>query len=111
MTARERSEILASAISTYGKQAQIDMVIEEMAELTKAICKLRRAGPGPEFQKAARNVAEETADVQIVIDQLRMILGFRTEPIEEEKLIRLAGRIEDRKNKRKGGKARERRDH
>lgn len=94
MTARERREILARAINTYGKSAQLDMVVEEMAELTKAISKLRRAGSDAETRAAMENIAEEAADVQIMLDQLRMMFGIITAPIEEEKLIRLAGRLD-----------------
>lgn len=94
MTARERREILVRAINTYGKSAQLDMVVEEMAELTKAISKLRRAGSDDETRAAMENIAEEAADVQIMLDQLRMMFGIVTAPIEEEKLIRLAGRLD-----------------
>lgn len=39
-------EILQKAIDTYGVNAQSDMVIEEMSELTKEILKLRRVVNG-----------------------------------------------------------------
>ena len=52
MTAEERSTLLKRAITTYGTRAQADMAVEEMAELTKAICKTRRAQPGPELAAA-----------------------------------------------------------
>lgn len=94
MTSEKRTEIMKRAISTYGQSAQLDLVVEEMAELTKAISKLRRAAAGPEFRAAVENIVEETADVQIMIDQLRMILAFSTTLAEEEKLQRLAGRLD-----------------
>lgn len=37
MTAEERWTILDRAITTYGAPAQMDMAVEEMAELTKAL--------------------------------------------------------------------------
>lgn len=38
MTTEERRALLDRAITTYGAPAQMDMAVEEMAELTKAIC-------------------------------------------------------------------------
>ena len=43
MEKEERTVLLTRAIRTYGEPAQIDMAIEEMAELTKALCKIKRA--------------------------------------------------------------------
>lgn len=37
-------EVFEKAILTYGQTAQKDVAIEEMSELIKAICKMRRAG-------------------------------------------------------------------
>lgn len=39
----EELKVLQSAIDHYGEENQLDMAIEEMAELTKAICKYKRA--------------------------------------------------------------------
>lgn len=38
MTTEERRALLDRAITTYGAPAQMDMAVEEMAELTKALC-------------------------------------------------------------------------
>lgn len=95
MNQEERKAILTRAVRTYGEVAQEDMVIEEMAELTKAICKTRRAKPGTDaWADAMVNVIEEVADVQIMLDQLRIMLGTGTEEKEEEKLIRLKERLD-----------------
>lgn len=93
MDERERRNIMTRAIQHYGETAQIDMAIEEMAELTKALCKVKRAATGAESAAAVANVIEETADVQIMLDQLRLIFARSTDEIEEEKLRRLLTRI------------------
>ena len=93
MTAEERWTILDRAITTYGAPAQMDMAVEEMAELTKALCKVKRAQAGCEVTAAIGNVIEEMADVQIMLDQLRIIFGRSTAEIEEDKLRRLLRRI------------------
>lgn len=38
----EELKVLQSAIDHYGEESQLDMAIEEMSELTKAICKYKR---------------------------------------------------------------------
>lgn len=88
-------EILLDALEHYGERAQVDMMLEEMAELSKALLKLRRA---QKFREPGQwllmeDVAEEIADVQIVLDQMKMLYpmwdGFR-----RKKLQRLEERIE-----------------
>ena len=97
----ERMKILSSAINTFGPLAQQDMMIEEMSELTKAICKYRRAGSNKERDAAACSVLEEIADVQIMLDQMKIMYGSTTEQ-EDAKLVRLCGRLERRKDEING---------
>lgn len=94
----DRQKIIKRAIDVYGKDAQLLMAIEEMSELTKAICKENRARPFGDELLAIDHIAEEVADVQIMLDQLRVIFSLDTAGIEERKLIRL----QDRLNKREG---------
>lgn len=93
MTTEERRALLDRAITTYGAPAQMDMAVEEMAELTKARCKVKRATPGATTTAAIANVIEEIADVQIMLDQLRLIFARSTDEVEEDKLRRLLGRL------------------
>ena len=94
MDERERRDIMLRAIHRYGEAAQIDMAVEEMAELTKAICKVKRAAPRATTTAAIANVIEEIADVQIMLDQLRHhIRTAATDEVEEDKLRRLLGRL------------------
>jgi len=91
MTDERRNEILNRAISKYGLMNQMNMCIEEMAELIKALSKVRR--PNDDDRAAHENVIEEMADVQIMIDQMRIIFGD-TSSQEEYKLNRLWERME-----------------
>lgn len=75
MTTEERRALLDRAITTYGAPAQMDMAVEEMAELTKALCKVKRVSCAAEAKAALENAVEEMADVQIMLDQLRIIFG------------------------------------
>ena len=62
-----KQEILQQAISTYGAQAQEMMLLEEMSELQKEICKFWRG------RDNRNQIAEEIADVEIMLEQMKMI--------------------------------------
>jgi hypothetical protein len=66
--------ICQSALDLWGKNTQLDMVIEEMAELTKAILKYKRCSE-EEKDAAICAIAEEHADVNIMLDQLYFIMS------------------------------------
>lgn len=89
-------EVLQKAIDTYGSLAQEEMAIEEMSELTKAIIKRHRAKDKNNYDKVMDNVAEEMADVIIMLTQLLMIYGNRREVQQAigEKVQRLAERLD-----------------
>lgn len=91
----EHERILKHAISHYGEAHQIDKAIEEMSELTKALLKLRHAEKDYELDILQKAVAEEIADVGIMLRQLRMIFDFDTAILhyEDEKVQRLQRQI------------------
>lgn len=91
------SEIFKSAVYWYGKEAQTDMMIEEMAELTKEIMNERRGRD--------HNIAEEMADVWIMLAQMEIMFQNAKEVgrIFWEKIARLDQRLKDRQ----GGAAHE----
>lgn len=62
MTTEERRALLDRAITAYGAPAQMDMAVEEMAELTKALCKIKRAQAGCEVTAAIGNVRNNWRD-------------------------------------------------
>lgn len=97
----EGMSTIDAAIIEYGENAQVDMAIEEMAELTKAICKRKRTGAtGPEAVAARGQLLEEVADVFIMLVQLIRIFDGAEEVQQTvtEKLDRLKGRLERRKD-------------
>lgn len=63
---KEQTEVLKEALDTYGIDNQLDIAIEEMSELTKAIIKHRRYASRETYE----NLCEETADVAIMIEQI-----------------------------------------
>lgn len=64
----QRKDDLIKIIKNYGTFNQIQMAIEEMAELTKELCKLKRCG-----QNNIEHIEEEIADVQITLNQLKIM--------------------------------------
>jgi hypothetical protein len=87
---------LKRALKIYGEEAQRQMMIKEISELTKAICKLSRVKSGEEFTSAVNDIREEMADVQIMLDQMKMIYGEPSDYIRQ-KIARLHSRLEDKK--------------
>lgn len=69
--------VLTNALTTYGGDTQVDMMIEEMSELTKALLKLRRKRhSGIDYFKPEKNdVIKEMADVYIVLLQMIQLSG------------------------------------
>lgn len=61
------TEVLQRALDTYGSTLQIAMVFEEMSELQKELCKYLRGKYSP------ASIAEEIADVEIMIEQMKML--------------------------------------
>lgn len=84
-------DLYAAAVKKYGKISQLIMCMEEMAELTKEISKSIR---GADNSSA---ISEEIADVEIMLEQLRVIYHNRSEvdTIKADKLCRLAYRMEE----------------
>ena len=83
-------EILTAAIRTYGEKAQEDMAVEECSELIQAISHKHRG--------REHNIAEEIADVEIMLEQLKIINDCHDEvaAIRKRKIERLFDRIFDK---------------
>ena len=76
--------IFENAIERYGAEAQEGVAQEECAELIQAISKKHRLKP--------HNIAEEIADVEIMLEQLKIINGCENEvkEIRKKKISRLS---------------------
>ena len=82
-------ETLEKAVEVFGERIQSEIAIEEMAELTKEIVKNFRGNDN------VQNIIEEIADVQIMLDQLKIMFDCQVEVqwSMEEKIERLNNRI------------------
>ncbi len=81
--------ICRKALQTYGSKAQICMVFEEFSELQKELCKNLRG------KDNLAQIAEEIADVRIVLRQMEILFDCREAVAaqEQRKLERLELRI------------------
>lgn len=79
----DEKQLYCRALQTWGKEAQMLQVIEEMAELTKEILK--------NINRKKENVGEiigECADVEIMLEQLKCCYGI-AEQVEAYKCGKL----------------------
>ena len=90
-TAPIRNDTYNEAVRAYGKQSQLIMAMEEMAELTKELSKNIRGSHNTDA------ISEEIADVEIMLEQLKIIYGNRAavDCVKCAKLDRLAVRLTD----------------
>lgn len=89
-------ETCKAALETFGAVSQTNMMFEEMSELQKELCKNARG------KRNALDIAEEIADVQIMLEQMIILHNCRQEVEDWKtvKLLRLRRRIEDEVNSR-----------
>ena len=82
-------EVYEKAIELWGKDFQILMLIEECAELQQALIHRLRG------RKEEGEIVEELADVQIMIEQNRLIFDTENsfDDVKHKKLVRLNARI------------------
>ena len=87
------TSVLTYTLDTYGDDNQVDMMIEEMSELTKALLKLRRKRHSgiDYFEPEKNDVIEEMADVYIVLLQMIQLFGEPSlfEEYVNDKMLRL----------------------
>jgi len=84
----EDKRICERALQKWGRDAQLWMVVEECAELIKAVAKFENRGPSPvintvaeaaakaeERDKLVRSLIEEAVDVEWMLKQLEIMEG------------------------------------
>lgn len=89
MEQSERREVYETALTKWGVENQLWMVIEECGELLNAIGKMRRE------RVTREDVITELADVTIMCEQIAQYMGYDDYTNEmERKLERLKERLE-----------------
>jgi len=94
-----KRKLYQKAIEKWGTELQLDMMIEECAELTQAIIHFKRN------RKAVAEIISEIADVKIMIEQMEEIFDKASiEGIVQIKLERLNKMIEKEENNERAKK-------
>lgn len=78
-----RKDIYRQAIKKYGRILQTIVAIEEMAELQKELSKALRS------KENYSGIVEEIADVQIMLEQLKIIFDISEEEIDKQMTFKL----------------------
>lgn len=86
-----KEDIYRQALEKWGADLQIVMVFEEMAELQKELSKNMRG------KLNIYNIAEEIADVEIMLEQMKLLFSIENDVEEwkKAKIERLAKRSEE----------------
>lgn len=98
--------MIAYHANFYGTYNRKNQLIEEMSELTQALCKHQRLTCDRTFNMSQteiyKNILEEIADVEICLDEIKYCLNIDKGDIrsmKEYKLRRTDGKIEEIMNK------------
>ena len=97
MILRETKKLYKAAVKKWGLPLQMGMLMEECAELIQATSKVIRKGDRE--MNTWRNLAEEMADVEIMIEQLKQQITWAdmktmTATYKHDKLLRLKTMLE-----------------
>lgn len=94
------NEVCKLAIRTYGLDNQLFQLDEELAELIQAVNKWRRhMSISDKYEAYKQDVAEEIADVQIMLEQLMMIVNISEQDVTEWKDLKIHRLCDRIKNK------------
>ena len=102
----DRDRIYRQCLEAYGDLAQMDMAIEEMSELMKALLKWRRATQNLQAKGILRtNIVEEIADVKIMMRQMELLFDCEEEVAGwiDYKVERQTGRLSELTRKEGSG--------
>lgn len=82
-----KKQVYEQLIEKFGAENQILKCVEELNELGQALCKLS----GNDTNKALviKNIIEEIADVEIMLEQIKLILNIEESDVKKMKSYKL----------------------
>lgn len=90
-------ETMQKAINTYGVENQIIKTVEELSELSQALCKILTSKFTDDNSEISENIFEEIADVEIMLEQCKMMFKFKCDKDvsewKQDKVKRLERRL------------------
>lgn len=84
------------AIDSYGRVNQVIKTVEELSELSQALCKILTSKFTDDNSEIFENIFEEIADVEIMLEQCKMIFYKSEDKINDyknKKIKRLERRL------------------
>lgn len=96
MNRRERKKLYSRAIDKWGLPLQLNMLMEEAAEMIQAVSKVLRK----DLTSNWRHLAEEMADVEIMIEQIKTTVNWQNmertaETAKHDKMLRLERMLQE----------------
>lgn len=73
----------------YGYDKQSQLLVEECSELIQAVCKYNRYKNTKRSMKCLKNLVEEVADVEIMLEQIKAMLNITEEHTRAWKAIKV----------------------
>lgn len=85
-------------LKEWGFSSQSNMCVEEMSELIKELCKLRRYKDDPQKKvEVVENIKEEIADVLNTVEQMQWYFGKEEiEKIRAQKIAKAEKRLKNK---------------
>lgn len=89
-------EIMQLAIDSYGRVNQVIKTVEELSELSQALCKILTSKFTDDNSEIFENIYEEMADVEIMLEQCKIMFQCDKEvnKWKQKKIERLERRLE-----------------
>lgn len=82
-----KNELYRKLIDKFGIDNQILKCVEELNELGQALCKVQSKNENKAV--AIKGVIEEIADVEIMLEQIKLILGIEESDVKKMKSYKL----------------------
>lgn len=82
-----KKQVYEQLIEKFGVENQILKCVEELNELGQALCKVNSRDTNKAL--ATKSVIEEIADVEIMLEQIKLILGIEESDVKKMKSYKL----------------------
>ena len=82
-----KKQVYEQLIEKFGAENQILKCVEELNELGQVLCKLKSKSENKAL--VIKNIIEEIADVEIMLEQIKLILGIEESDVKRMKSYKL----------------------
>ena len=82
-----KKQVYEQLIEKFGAENQILKCVEELNELGQVLCKLKSKSENKAL--VIKNIIEEIADVEIMLEQVKLILGIEESDVKRMKSYKL----------------------